>query len=212
MTTMINPHANGRKRASLNEQINRLDNMLDGLSEGLNEAVADAVKSAVGTAVKDAVQAVLMEVLSNPEIRARLHVSPPLANESLDSEVLRAPCSPTVGERLSIWWQRARACIVSLRAACTEPLRKLRASASKASQWAREHLLALRLRYEVIRPFNYQLLTALGIGLIVAVIVCYAGPWIAALVGGIGGFVTTLAVQAGLWLRKVLPINADQAV
>jgi hypothetical protein len=151
-------------------------------------------------------------VLSNPEIRARLHVSQPPANESLDSEVLWAPCSTTVGERLSGWWQRARACIVSLRAACAEPLRKLRASASKASQWAREHLSALRLRYEVIRPFKNQLLTALGIGLIVAVVVCYAGPWIAALVGGIGGFVTTLAVQTGLWLRKLLAFDAEQAV
>jgi hypothetical protein len=46
----------------------------------------------------------------------------------------------------------------------------------------------------------------------VAVVVCYAGPWIAALVGGIGGFFTTLAVQAGLWLRKVLAIDAAQAV
>ena len=72
MTTMIDPHANGRKRASLNEQINRLDTMLDGLSDGLNEAVADAVKSAVGTAVKEAVQAVLTEVLTNPEIRAQV--------------------------------------------------------------------------------------------------------------------------------------------
>jgi hypothetical protein len=212
MTTMINPDANGRKRASLNEQINRLDNMLDGLSEGLNEAVADAVKAAVGTAVKEAVQAVLTEVLNNPEIRARLHTSAPLANESLDSEVLRAPCSPTVGERLNGWWHRARACIVSLRTACAEPMRNLRTSASKASQWAREHLSALRLRCEAIRPFKYQLLTALGIGLIVAVVVCYAGPWIAAIVGGIGGFVTTLAVQAGIWLRKVLAINAEQAV
>jgi hypothetical protein len=58
----------------------------------------------------------------------------------------------------------------------------------------------------------FQLLTALGVGLIVAVVVCYAGPCIAAITGGIGGFVTTLAVQASLWLRKFLAINAEQAV
>jgi hypothetical protein len=34
----------------------------------------------------------------------------------------------------------------------------------------------------------------------------------AALLGGIGGFVTTLAVQTGLWLREVLAIDAEQAV
>ena len=68
----------------------------------------------------------------------------------------------------------------------------------------------MRERYEVIRPFKYQILTALGIGLIVAITVWYAGPWLAAIVGGIGGFVTTLAVHVGLWLRKVLALNAEQ--
>jgi hypothetical protein len=73
MTTMIHPNENGRKRPNLGEQINRLDSMLDGLSEGLNDAVADAVKVAVGDAVRQAVQSVLAEVLTNPEIIAKLH-------------------------------------------------------------------------------------------------------------------------------------------
>jgi hypothetical protein len=210
MTTMINPHANGRnKRASLNEQINRLDNMLDGLSEGLNEAVADAVKSAVGAAVREAVQAVLKEVLTNPEIRLRM--SAPLANESINDEAINAPCSPTVVERLNGWWQRTRACLVSLRLACAEPMQKLRTSAAKIRKWAWEHLSALRERHEVIRPYKYQLLTALGIGLVVAFVVAYAGPWIGAIAGGIGGFVTTIAVQAYLWLRKALAVDAEPA-
>ena len=212
MTTMINPHANGRKRASLNEQINRLDNMLEGLSEGLNEAVADAVKSAVGTAVKEAVQAVLTEILTNPVILAKLHTtSETLAQEPIDSGALNVSPSPGIGERLNGWWQRARAFIVHLRAACAEPMQKLQTSTSKTWQSAAEHLSVLRARCEVIRPFRYQLLTALGIGLLVAVAVWYAGPWFAAFVGGIGGFVTALAVQAGLWLRKVLAIGAEPA-
>src|SRR5450631_3505684 len=105
MTTMLNPQANGRKRASLNEQINRLDSMLDGLSEGLNEAVADAVKSAVGAAVKEAAQAVLTEVLTNPEIRARFHQVParpaegPTNSEAfMDSQAKRQDHNG--------WWRR----------------------------------------------------------------------------------------------------------
>ena len=56
---------NGRQRKSLADQIERLDSILDGLSDGLNEAVA--------TAVREAVRAVLAEVLTNPELLARLH-------------------------------------------------------------------------------------------------------------------------------------------
>jgi hypothetical protein len=210
MTTMISPHENGRKRASLNEQINRLDNMLDGLSEGLNEAVADAVKTAVGTAVKEAVQAVLTEVLTNPDIRARFQqtlagsAKEPTGNEALTD-------ARSIGQRLKGWWQRLRVYIVGLRVACAGPVQKVRTLASNARQWADERLSTLWERYEVIRPFKYQILTALGIGLLVAIAAWYAEPWLAAIAGGIGGFVTSLAVQAGLWLRKVLTRNAEQA-
>ena len=210
MTTMINPTANGSKRASLNEQINRLDSMLEGLSEGLNEAVADAVKAGVGTAVKEAVQAVLMEVLTNPDLLAKLHMpSDTLANDPGNTAAATTPKTP--GQRLRGWWQRVRACISSLRAACAEPMRKLRTSAASAWQWTCTQGTALRARYEMLRPFKYQILMALAIGLVMAVSVGYAEPWFAAIVSGIGGFVTTLAVQAGLWLRKILAINAEPA-
>jgi hypothetical protein len=29
------------------------------------------------------------------------------------------------------------------------------------------------------------------------------GPWLAAAAGGVGGFTTTLALQLGLWLRRL---------
>jgi len=211
MTTMINPHANGHnKRASLNEQINRLDSMLDGLSDGLNEAVADAVRSAVGAAVKEAVQAVLTEVLTNPEIRARFqHASAGPAEEPNNNEAFTD--SRTIRQHLNVWCQRVRVCIRGLRAACAGPMQKLRTSASKSWRWACEQYSALCARCDVIRPFKYQILLALGIGMLVAIAVAYAGPWLAALVGGIGGFVATLAVQAYLWLRKFLALDAEQA-
>jgi hypothetical protein len=210
MTTMINPNANCRKRASLNEQINRLDGMLEGLSEALNEAVAEAVKSAVGTAVKESVQAVLTEVLTNPQIRAKLR-SEALAHDSLDTAAFAAPQTPRVAQPLNSWWQRTRACIASLGAACAGPLRHLRISV--ANIWQRTHaqLTALWASRDMIRPFKNQILMALAIGVLVGVSVWYAGPWIAAIISGIGGFATTLTVQAGLWLRNVLAVNAEQA-
>src|SRR6185436_14172824 len=68
MTTTMN----GNVRKSLAEQIDRLDVILDGLAESLSGAVADAVRETVGLSVKEAVQAVLIEVLGNPAVLAKL--------------------------------------------------------------------------------------------------------------------------------------------
>ena len=211
MTTMTMPHPNGRKRASLNEQINRLDSVLDGLSENLNDAVADAVKAAVGTAVKEAVQVVLKEVLTNPTILAKLQVPTIPISEPIPAPARTIPKTPSLGQRLAAGWQQARACVAGVRETCRQPLQKLRTSAADLWQRSIGRLTALWAYGELLRPFKYQILTALAIGVLLAVLVCYAGPWMAAIVGGIGGFVTTLTVQAGLWLRKVLALNAEQA-
>jgi hypothetical protein len=51
---------------------------------------------------------------------------------------------------------------------------------------------------------SFQILFAIALGASVGIAVSYAEPWMAAITTGIGGFVTTLAVQAGLWLRKMI--------
>ena len=48
----------------------------------------------------------------------------------------------------------------------------------------------------------------LGIGLAAGTAVYFAGPWLAAAFGGVGGVATTLAVQAGLWLRRTFGVSA----
>src|SRR5262245_3110619 len=70
--TTAQSEVNGRARRTLAHQLDRLDAILDGLAEALQGAVADTVKEAVGAAVREAVQAVLHEVLTNPELAARL--------------------------------------------------------------------------------------------------------------------------------------------
>ena len=70
MSNLMSP--NGRARKTLADQIDRLDRVLDGLAEGLNEAVAQEVQRAVGRAVREVVQAAIQEVLTNPELAARL--------------------------------------------------------------------------------------------------------------------------------------------
>ena len=61
-----------------------------------------------------------------------------------------------------------------------------------------------RRRLELLRPFRMPILIALSIGVIAGVAAYFAGPWLSAVASGLGGFATTLAVQAGLWLRRML--------
>ena len=60
---------NGKpQRKQLADQLDRLDSIIDALAEGLPGAVADACREGARAAVKDAI----IEILSNPELRAML--------------------------------------------------------------------------------------------------------------------------------------------
>lgn len=73
---------NGRpKRKQLSEQLDRLDGIIDALAEGLNKAVADAAREGTRLAVKDAI----LEIISNPELRALLASSTPPAPVTTES-------------------------------------------------------------------------------------------------------------------------------
>jgi hypothetical protein len=210
MTTMMNPHANGRKRASLNEQINRLDSVLDGLSENLNDAVADAVKAAVGLAVKEAVQTVLKEVLTNPALLAKFPVPTAPPAEPILAPALANPKTVSFSQRLANRCRSAFAWIASRPAACRQSLRNLGTSAGRLWQHLIARLKAVCACTQLLRPFKYQIFTSLTIGTLMAVLVYHAGPWMAALNSGVGGFATSLMLQAGLWLRQLLKVDAPE--
>jgi hypothetical protein len=209
MTTMTHPHDNGRKRSSLNDQINRLDSMLDGLSEGLNEAVADAVKKAVASAAQEALQGALTDVLTSPAMLAKLQTV-------IAPQVMARMPAPTAapriftGEKLRTLWAGIRACVNRLRQACANRVRSMQTAAADLWRGAVNKAVGLWASCQIIRRFKYQLLTALSVGATVGVVVWYAGPWLAAVASGIGGFATSLAVQVGLWLRDVLGGTSDE--
>jgi hypothetical protein len=205
MTTTMSPD-NTKARKTLSSQLDRLDAMLDGLAEGLNEAVADAVQSAVAQAVKEAVQATLAEVLTNPTLLAGLR--PPPAHESAAPPCPR-PARPGVWERLGRLWRGVCCCLAGLRAACGAGLRH--AGGWLAGLWRRmkQGLAALGEGCRSLGCFRYQLLAALGIGGAVAAGAWFAGPWLAALLSGVGGFAAALAVQAWLWLRRALGLAVE---
>src|SRR3954466_13612237 len=100
MTTTTAP--NGRPRRQLADQLDRLDGqmdradrILDALSEGLDGAVRDATREGTRLAVKEAV----IELLTDPDLRASLHQAsaPP------------ARARPSAWQRLTAGVRRARA-------------------------------------------------------------------------------------------------------
>lgn len=206
MTATMTNAANGRKRPSLGEQINRLDDMLDGLSEGLNDAVADAVKGAVGAAVKEAVQDVLTDVLTNPEVIARLR-----AAASPITEPVHAPPHKASGwHRFSGLCQDIRACLCIIASIGGAQVRKTRTVIVNCWQRAIEPILSLSVHRKLVSRFRNHLLLALGVGVTLGGIVWLSGPWLGVVTSAIGGFISTLAVQAGLFLRKMFASDVKQ--
>lgn len=68
----------------------------------------------------------------------------------------------------------------------------------------RDGAVAVRACLCVVRPYRNPLLAAAGVGVLAGVLAYLAGPWFASVASGLGGFATTLLVQAGLWLRRTL--------
>ena len=64
---------NGKPRKQLSDQLDRLDGIIDAMAEGLNGAVADAAREGTRLAVKDAI----VEIMTNPELRALIAPATP---------------------------------------------------------------------------------------------------------------------------------------
>jgi len=179
---------NGTARKSLATQLDRFDTMLEGLSEAIPDAVADAVRVATQQAVREAVEAAVKEVLTNPQIR-----------EKLMPTTEQKPTT-TMWNRVKQMWQGVRSTLSSLHSACTDRVQRVCESASNL----RQRILWLPKTLQVVKAVKGQVVTAVGVGLVVAVVALVAGPYVAAVLSGIGGFGSTLAVQGGLWLRRMV--------
>jgi hypothetical protein len=175
---------NGKShRKTLADQLDRLDGIIDALATGLNETVAEVVKQAVTVAVQQAVEGLVQAVLTNPELlRGLVEKVVPNTSEQKPEE----PSEPAKPSRLARAWSWVRSCCTALREKLGKGLR------------------SVRKRLWMVRQFKVQLLTALGVGFTVGTAAYCARPWLAASVSAVGGIATTLAVQAGLWFRRVL--------
>ena len=109
---------NGAPRKQLSEQLDRLDGVIDALDEGLKGAVSDAVRDAVGAAVSEAVQAVLLELMTNPELqKAVRQASAPAGPPAIKKDEEDQQPEASSGSLLSRAWGRVRSCAAAAGAA-----------------------------------------------------------------------------------------------
>ena len=199
---MATTTTNGRPaRPTLATQIDRLDRLLDGLSENLTEAVADAVKAAV----LQAVQTVLTEVLTNPEVLAKLRdaLPPPRVAQPVATPV----AGPSLKERMAKVWSWLGAKVRWVLGACQSGVNRLSAAATRVKQRVQQAGQAGWLRLRLLRHFRGQLLLAVGVGVAAGVAAFLAAPWLAAVLSGLGGFMTAVVVQGGVLLLRLAAVS-----
>lgn len=178
---------NGRpQRKQLSEQIDRLDTILDGLSEGLNEAVADAVRDGTRLALKDA----LIEILTDPTLRAKLRQA-------------AAPEMTEPGAKPGFW--------ASMKARISAAGRAIKnaaaATVATVANVAHAAVMALRdpSRLAVLAA-NVKRLFWIGVsaGLAFAIVSYFAPHAVSAALSGLAGAAAAISLRAGNWTRRAI--------
>lgn len=196
MATMTNNGSPTRSRKQLSDQLDRLDSILDGLSEALNESITLAVKEAIGVAVQEVVRGVLTELLTNPEITARLQ-------PSLLAPPAVPPLGPTWRDRLNSVRTVVAARWQDVRQGCRTGARTVQQGAATCWNGTRQAAGKVWSRCLLLAKIRNQVVTALCVGTAAALFTWLAGPWLATALSGVAGFTTTLVAQFGLWLRRL---------
>jgi hypothetical protein len=194
MTTVTN----GRERKSLAEQIDRLDGILDGLAQGLEQAVVAAVQAAVGLAVREAVKAVLQEVLTSPAVLGKMQGTATAATP-VPAE------APKAGFKMWLVQLCGR-----VKAGVQAAVQVVGGACGKVLGGARRATVATRDRLGVLVRFRVPLLLALAMGTAAGTAAYFAGPWMAAGLAWLAGFVTAVTVQMGLALRRLLAASCHR--
>jgi hypothetical protein len=183
---------NGKPRKQLSDQLDRLDGIIDALAEGLNGAVADAAREGTRLAVKDAI----VEILSNPELRALLAPQPAPAAPA-PTPVPAAPEPKTPG-----LWSRIKAKVAAARGAVAGAVTKVKEAAIRRCVVAGDAVVALGRATGESLPVRRILLVGLGVGVVVGVACLVVPQTTAAVVGGAGAACTAVSAQVGNWLTR----------
>ena len=181
--------SNGKpQRKQLADQLDRLDGIIDALADGLNQAVADAAREGTRLAVKDAI----VEIMTNPELRAMLVPHAP---------VPKAPDTPPEPKKPGLW-TRIKAKVAAARTAVASVLAKTRAAVATKYTALTAAVAAAGTAAGESLPVRRVLGVTLGLGVLVA-LVCYQMPESAsAIVAGVGAAATAAFAQVGAWLHR----------
>jgi hypothetical protein len=181
--------ANGQpQRKQLSDQIDRLDAVLDGLSEGLNEAVAEAVRAGTRLALKD----VMIEIMTDPVLRAKLHQA----------------TNPVASPAKTGFWARLKARVATtgqlLRGATAATVNAVTSAATTAKAAVRAAIRRPAYWLSLIARAKHVFAIGAGAGLAVATVTLAAPHELAAALSGISGAIAAMALRVALWTRRAV--------
>ncbi len=186
---------NGKpQRKQLADQLDRLDWIIDALAAGLNQAVADAAREGTRLAVKDAI----VEIMTNPELRAMLA---PERSEPAPAVVAPPPAAALAPKKPGPW-ARLKARVAAARDALTGAATKTKEAVTSRCRAASDAVAAVGTVAGEALPLRRMLCVGLGVGLAVGIVCLVVPHAAAAAVGAVSVASTTVAVQTGSWLKR----------
>jgi hypothetical protein len=187
---------NGKpQRKQLADQLDRLDGIIDALADGLNQAVIDAAREGTRLAVKDAI----VEIMTNPELRALLAPAHP---EPTPAPVPPQPEAVTLEPKKPGTWTRIKAKVAAARDALTGAAAKAKEAVSAKYKVASDTVVAIGTAAGEALPLGRIVVRAAVVGLAVGVVCLVVPQTAAAAVSAVSVAATTVAVQTGSWLKR----------
>lgn len=189
---------NGKpQRKQLSDQLDRLDGIIDTLAEGLNVAVADACREGTRLAVKDAI----IEITTNPELRALLAPVQQATFPGVQTAPVM-PAAPAPEPKPSGFWSRVKTKTVAARDAVAGATKKATDAVRAQAKAASDAVAAVAKATGEALPLKRVLWIGAGVGLTAGVLCLVAPHAVAAVVGAVATAATTVAVQTGSWLKR----------
>ena len=197
---------NGKPRKQLSDQLDRLDGIIDALAEGQNSAVADAAREGTRLAVKDAI----VEIVTNPELRALIAPAAPASAPASTSASApdQAHDYPLPVPPVSVW-ARLKARLAAAKYAVGRTADTMTGKVVLRYRAVRDGITAvaqatgevLRVRRVLWVAAGNGVLTGLACQLVPHTMAAAVGA-VGGAVGAVGGAVTAASVQVGKWLRR----------
>jgi len=192
---------NGKpQRKQLGDQLDRLDSIIDLLAEGLPGAVADACRDGARLAVKDAI----IEILSNPELRALL--TPPRLDPVWEGHTTRPEPKPVTPEEPKVpsIWSRLKAKVAAAREAVVGTVHQAKESVKSRWSAARGFMTAIGTMAGEALPVRRILIVGLGLGLAIGLVTLAMPDVAAAAVSAVSTTISVVAMQVGIWLKRAV--------